>query len=270
MENLNTDQVLIWVLIIIALGAVAWAALQNWFFNQNKNNNEFLPHFSPYGAYPPNEPYAPKNGNDYPHLKTPRRNSPLLTLVLVIVAGVGLFKWVSGIKLQDAPGNGEMAAGFWESTPPVKTVSSVVTLDNDKTRQPNSRKENTAVVPVPESYDAVRPSVKLVTTPENKPAAPERITVPEAGFTIQVAALENISGFERLAVDLRKRFPKATIFRHISEIAPGVYGDKLLIGRFKSREAALEGVKKLGKKGYKNCFPVDFERIDMVEVYEVK
>ncbi|NUO03071.1 MAG: hypothetical protein HUU01_20875, partial [Saprospiraceae bacterium] len=92
MEKLNADQVLTWVLIIIALGAVAWAALQNWFFHPQSQYNQVPAYFPPFGSYPPHA------GGDYTQTPTPRRSSPAMLLLLVGIAGFGLFKWVSGIK----------------------------------------------------------------------------------------------------------------------------------------------------------------------------
>jgi len=263
MENLNTDQVLIWVLIFIALGAVAWAALQNWFFHQRNHYNQFPPYFPPYGGY------APQQGGDYPHMQTPRRSSPFLTLLLVVIAGIGLFKWVSGIKsATDVQEKDQVFVEPWDGRkngqdllprlPPVDQDEPILTPPKVDTTE--------KIRPEDYGYSDNKGSAP----PVEPPAVPDKKIVPETGYSIQVAALEDFEGFKRLATDLRERFPKATIFRHISEIAPSVYGDKLLIGRFKTRETALTGIKKLRKKGYKSCFPVDFEEIDMVEVYEVK
>ncbi|MFM9952035.1 MAG: SPOR domain-containing protein [Saprospiraceae bacterium] len=266
MENLNTDQVLIWVLIIIALGAVAWAALQNWFFQQNNDNrNQFPRNFPPQGAYPPQYGgHQPQYGGDYPHLQTPRRSSPFLTFILIIFAAIGMYTWVSTIK----PDGTDKKEKVMNPDDRRTNELGIVRMPGDSARQGAKTIDKTTEKDV-DNYEAGEStrSDKPIAPPEDKPIASARVTVPETGFSIQVAALEDAAGFERLASDLRERFPKATIFRHISEIAPGVYGDKLLIGRFKTREAALTGIKKLKKKGYKSCFPVDFERIDMVEVY---
>lgn len=269
MENLNTDQVLIWVLIFIALGAVAWAALQNWFFQQRNRYNQFPPNFPHYGAYPPYGGYAPQQGGDYPHMQTPRRSSPFLTLLLVVIAGIGLFKWVSGIKpVTDGEEKDQVFVEPWDGIKNGQDLSTML--------PPVDQNEPIVIPPKVDTTEKSRPDDydysdnKVFIPPLESPAVPDKKVVPETGYSIQVAALEDFEGFKRLATKLRERFPKATIFRHISEIAPSVYGDKLLIGRFKTREAALEGVKKLRKKGYKSCFPVDFEEIDMVEVYEAK
>ncbi len=268
MENLNTDQVLIWVLIFIALGAVAWAALQNWFFHQRNRYNQFPPNFPPYGAYPPYGGYAPQQGGDYPHLQTPRKSSPFLTLVLVVIAGIGLFKWVSTIKPdtvnQEQKKLEELRRDSFKSENAGMLTPKGKTLLAEK--NPIGEREGGKI---PDPYKSDELPLTNSEIPTSKPADPALVIVPETGFSIQVAALEDAAGFDRLAADLRERFPQATIFRHISEIAPSVYGDKLLIGRFKTREAALEGIRKLRKKGYKGCFAVDFEEIDMVEVYEL-
>lgn len=279
MENLNTDQVLIWVLIIIALGAVAWAALQNWFFNQRNRYNQFPPYFPPYGAYPPNGGYGLQNGSDYPHLQTPRSSSPFLTLVLVVIAGIVVFKWVSGIKPDIANDNKiEQEEEFrpdsfqtenadvmpWldekpqqEETPVTKSDREKIIEAYDDPAMPRTNPEISVSKSVPQEFAA----------PESVPAA--SVTVPETGFTIQVAALEDGEGFDRLALELRKLFPRATIFRYVSELGEsGVDGDKLLIGRFNTRKAAVESVKKLKARGYKGCFPVAFEEMNRVEVVD--
>ena len=284
MENLNTDQVLIWVLIIIALGAVAWAALQNWFFNQRNRYNQFPPYFPPYGAYPPNGGYGLQNGSDYPHLQTPRSSSPFLTLVLVVIAGIVVFKWVSGIKPDIANDSKiEQEEEFrpdsfqtensdvmpWldekpqqEETPVTKSDREKIIEAYDGPAMPRTNPE----IQVPESV----PSESVPSESVPSASAPSAsVTIPQTGFSIQVAALEDEEGFERLVIKLRKLFPRATIFRYNSELGEsGVDGDKLLIGRFDSREAALKGAKKLKALGYEDCFPVAFEEMNRVEVVD--
>lgn len=270
MENLNTDQVLIWVLIFIALAAVSWAALQNWFFNQRNRYNQFPPYYPPYGAYPPYGGYAPQQGGDYPHMQTPRRSSPFLTLMLVIIAGIGLFKWVSGIKpdtaIQEQKEKEELRRDSFKSE-----NAEMIDLPGERLLAKQDPIGEGEEGNIPDLHESDEPLSALPETLASKHAAPVPASVPETGFTVQVAALEDDEGFERLAAELREHFPKSTIFRYISEIGDsGVNGDKLLIGRFKTREAASEGIKKLRKRGYENCFPVDFEEIKVVVVYEVK
>ncbi len=268
MENLNTDQVLIWVLIIIALGAVSWAALQNWFFQQNNHiGSQFPPNFPPQGTNSPYGGYVPQQGGDYPHLQTPRRSSPFLTFILIIFAAIGLYTWVSTIRPDGADQKEKVANPDNRRT----NLLTMVPIPGDSTRQITKAIDKTAEKGVDEygTEESTR-SAPPIATPEVKTIAPAPAIVPETGYSIQVAALEDFEGFQRLAADLKAYFPKSTIFRHISEIAPGVYGDKLLIGRFKTREAALKGIKKLRTVGYKGCFPIDFDGMNMVEVYEVR
>ncbi len=273
MENLNTDQVLNWALIIIALGAVAWAALQNWFFNSRNRYNQFPPYHPPYGAYPPYAgPYSQQQGADYPYMQTPRRSSPFLTIVMITIVGIALYTWAKDIKPSDDLARIEKPGKLPDDTGKKPITSDIMKLEDDRISQSSTSQSGETKKEDPirsyEGGNGVSSDNARPLDPDMR-ISPEVKTVPKAGYTVQVAALERDGSFEKLAAELLEHYQNATIFRYIAPLEAALV-DKLLIGRFATREDAMKGVKKLKTLGYKDCFPIDFEEIDLekVKVYE--
>lgn len=242
MSNAEMNSYLVPVLIVITLGALAWAALQNYFFNAfERRQNRY--------HYPP--PYYPPSGSDYPQYPTPRSGSPVLTLLFIIVIAIGLYYWATGGFPKIGTEQTEAGSGGFGS------------MD----REQDSLTSLGLIAPTKPKTGA-RESVQETEEPQNygNKEMPQEASTPKkimkTDYTVKVTALGNKANADALIAKLSVEFGEHTIFFQEIELESGTILTRIMIGHFANWNAALQFAKKLKKLGYANPIPMNFGRLE--------